>query len=121
MEQIIKGQDRDEEEVTDIWEVQDAEGQGRMALQLRSRRLLSARTRARGEVRAISAKDPAVAQLHQYDAVADIVRSLPDTVDRVHHYAFRLDRPEFGSLFDGSEQLIGISITPWYVRQVFTP
>jgi hypothetical protein len=39
----------------------------------------------------------------------------------VQRYAFRLDRPEFRALFDGSERLIGISITPWYVRQVFTP
>ena len=121
VEQIIKSEDGDAEEVTDIWEVRDAAGQGRMALQLQSRRLLSTRTRARGAMRAISAKDPAVAQRHQFDAVVDVVRRLPDAVDRVQHYAFRLDQPEFSALFDGSEQLIGISVTPWYVRQVFTP
>jgi hypothetical protein len=120
-EQIIKSQDGDAEEVSDIWEVRDAAGQGGMALQLQSRRLLSARTRARGEVQAISTKGPAVAQRHQFDAVADVIKSLPDGVDRVQHYAFRLDRPEFSPLFDGSEQLIGISVTHWYVRQVFTP
>jgi hypothetical protein len=121
VEQIIKSEDGDAEEVTDIWEVRDAAGQGRMALQLQSRRLLSTRTRARGAMRAISAKDPAVAQRHQFDAVADVVKSLPEGVDRVQHYAFRLDQPEFSPLFDGSERLIGISVTPWYVRQVFTP
>ena len=60
-------------------------------------------------------------QLHQFDAAADVVKSLPEGIDRVQHYTFRLDMPGFGSLFDGSEQLIGISVTPWYVRQVFTP
>ncbi len=121
VEQSIKSQDGDAEDVADLWEVRDASGQGGMTLHLQSRRLLGARTRARGAMRAISAKDPAVAQLHQFDALVDVVRSLPDAVDRVQHYAFHLDRPEFSALFDGSEQLIGISITPWYVRQVFTP
>lgn len=121
VEQTVKSQDGNAEEVADTWEVRDAAGEGGMELQLLSRRLLVARTRARGETRAISAKDPAVGQLHQFDAVADVVKSLPEGVDRVQRYAFRLDRTEFSSLFDGSEQLIGISVTPWHVRQVFTP
>ena len=121
VEQSIKSQDGDAEDVADIWEVRDAAGQGGMTLHLQSRRLLGARTRVRGEMQVISAKNPALGQRHQFDAIADIVRSVPDGIDRVHHYAFRLDRPEFSRLFDGSEQLIGISITPWHVRQVFTP
>ena len=120
-EQVIKSQDGDAEEVSDVWEVRDTAGLGGMELRLRSRRLLGARTRARGEVRLISARDPTLGQLHQFDAAADVVKSLPEGIDRVQHYAFRLDMPGFGSLFDGSEQLIGISVTPWYVRQVSTP
>jgi hypothetical protein len=121
VEQIIKSLDGDAEEVTDIWEVRDMAGLGEMALQLQSRRPLGARARVRGEVQVISAKDPTLGQLHHFDAVADVVKSLPEGIDRVQRYAFRLNAPEFGSLFDGSEQLIGISVTPWYVRQVFTP
>jgi hypothetical protein len=120
-EQVVKSQDGDAEEVTDNWQVRDATGQGGMALELRSRRLLSARTRTRGQVWAISAKDPTVAQLHQFKATADVVKSLPEGIDRVQHYTFRLNGAEFSALFDGSEQLIGISVTPWHVRQVFTP
>jgi hypothetical protein len=119
VEQVIKSRDDDVEEVTDVWEVQDTTGLGGMELQLQSRRPVGARTRARGEARAISAKDPDLWQLHKFEAAMDVVKSGPEGVDRVQHYTFRLTTPEYGTLFDGSEQLIGISVIPWYVRQVF--
>jgi hypothetical protein len=49
----------------------------------------------------------------------DIAKRGPEGVDRVQYYTFRLTAPEYGTFFDGSEQLSGISVTPWYVRQVF--
>jgi hypothetical protein len=118
-EQVIKSQDGDVEEVTDIWEVRDAAGLGGMELRLQSRRLVAARTRARGEAHAISAKDPTLSQRHKFEAATDVVKSVPARVDGVQHYTFRMSGPEYGTLFDGSEQLIGISVTPWYVRHVF--
>jgi hypothetical protein len=119
VEQVTKSQDGDVDEVTDVWEVQDTTGLGGMELRLQSRRLVAARTRARGEARAISAKDPDLWQLHKFEAAMDVVKSGPEGIDRVQHYTFRLTTPEYGTLFDGSEQLIGISVIPWYVRQVF--
>jgi hypothetical protein len=119
VEQVIKSQDGDVEEVTDVWEVQDTTGLGGMELRLQSRRLVAARMRARGEAHAISAKDPALSQLHKFEAATDVVKSVPAGVDGVQQYTFRMSGPEFGTLFDGSAQLIGISVTAWYVRQVF--
>jgi hypothetical protein len=119
VEQVIKSQDGDAEEVTDAWEVQDTAGLGGMELRLQSRRLMAARTRARGEAHAISAKDQTLWQLHKFDAVAEVVKSVPAGINKVQGYSFRLSAPEYGALFDGSEQLISIRVTPWYVRQVF--
>ena len=119
VEQVIKSQDGDVEEVTDVWEVRDAAGLGGMELRLQSRRLVAARTRARGEAYAISAKDPSLSQLHKFEAATDVVKSVPAGINKVQGYTFRLSAPEYGELFDGSEQLISISVTPWYVRQVF--
>jgi hypothetical protein len=39
----------------------------------------------------------------------------------VQEYRFRLTVPEYRELFDGSEQLIGISVALWHWRQVFGP
>lgn len=39
----------------------------------------------------------------------------------VQGYEFRTTVSELAKLFDGSEQLVSISVLPWYVRQVFLP
>jgi hypothetical protein len=67
----------------------------------------------------LSAKDPALWRLHRFDAATDVVKSVPEGSDRVLHYTFHLTAPEYDTLLNGSEQLIGISVTPWHVRQVF--
>ena len=119
VEHTIKSQDVEAEEVTDVWEVRDATGTGVMELRLQSLRKVGARTRAKGEPNIISAKDPALWRIYKFDATTDVVKSGPEGIDRVQGYTFRLTVPEYSKLFDGSEQLIGISVTPWYMRQVF--
>lgn len=119
VEHAIKSQALDAEEVTDVWEVRDAAGTGGLELRLHSLRKVGARARSKGEPNVISGKDPAVWRIYKFDAATDVVKSVPEGIDRVHAYSFRLTDPEYGKLFDGSEKLIGISVTPWYVRQVF--
>jgi hypothetical protein len=118
MEHELKSYGGDAEEATDIWEVQDASGAGGMELRLRSLRKVGRRTRAKGETHVISAKNPDLWQIHKFEGATDVVRSVPEGIDEVQHYTFRLTTPEYGELFDGSEELIGITVTPWYVRQV---
>ena len=106
-------------EVTDVWEVHDAAGHGGLELRLQSRRKMAARRTAKGEARVVSAKDPDLWQRHTFGAVVDVVKSVPEGIDQVQRYSFRLSVPEYGKLFDGSERLISIRVTPWYVRRVF--
>jgi hypothetical protein len=119
VERAIKDQPGEAEEVTDVWEVHDAAGHGSLELRLQSRRKMVARRTVRGEAQVVSAKDPALWQLHKFDAAAEVVKSVPAGINKVEGYSFRLSAPEYGTLFDGSEQLISIRVTPWYVRQVF--
>jgi hypothetical protein len=53
--------------------------------------------------------------------VTDIVKSIPAGIDRVQEYQLRVTVPEFGKLFDGTEQLVGIAVSPVYLREVFLP
>jgi hypothetical protein len=117
----IKDQPEDAEEVTDAWDVRPIAGRGGLELRLQSRRKMAARRRVRGEAQAVSAKDQDLWQLHKFDAAVDVVKSVPEGIDEVKRYTFRLSAPEFGELFDGTEQLISIRVTPWYTRQVFVP
>lgn len=119
VEHVIKSHELDSEDVTDVWEVRDAAGAGGMELRLQSLRKVGARTRSKGEPNIISAKDPALWRIYKFDTAIDVVKSVPEGIDRVQSYTFRLTGPEYGKLFDGSERLIGIFVQPWYVRQVF--
>jgi hypothetical protein len=119
VERTLKDQPGEAEEVTDVWQVRDAAGHGGLELRLQSRRKMVARRTVRGEAQVVSAKDPDLWQLHKFDAAAEVVKSVPAGINKVQGYTFRLSAPEYGELFDGSEQLISIRVTPWYVRQVF--
>ena len=119
VEHSAKSKDIDSEEVTDIWEVRDAEGTKKMEFRLRSERKLGSRTTVKGEAQVISAKNPALWRLYKFEAVTDIVRSVPNGIDLAQDFQFRLSVPEYARLFDGTEKLVGVTVSPWYVRQIF--
>jgi hypothetical protein len=109
----------DTEDVTENWKIRDATGSGEMMLRLRSLLLVSARTQTTMERNIISAKDPTLSRIYKITAATDVVKSVPEGIDRVQDFAFRLTVPEYSQLFDGSERLLGITMAPWYVRQIF--
>jgi hypothetical protein len=87
VERAIKDQPKDQpgeaEEVTDVWEVRDAAGHGGLELRLQSRRKMVARRTVRGEAQAVSATDPDLWQLHKFDAAAEVVKSVPEGINKV--------------------------------------
>lgn len=101
MEHTIRAHAADLEEVTDVWEVQEATGAGALELRLLSRRRLSAQTLERGEAQVLSARDPALWQRHKFEAVAEVIKSVSEGTERVQEYRFRLTVPEYRELFDG--------------------
>ena len=119
VEHATKSNELDAEEVTDVWEVRDAAGAGGMELRLQSLVKVGARTRDKGEPNVISAKDSARWRIYKFEAATDLVKSVPLGIDRVQAYAFRMSLSEYSKLFDGSEQLLGITLMPWYLRQTF--
>jgi hypothetical protein len=121
VEHTIKAHTADVDEVTDVWEVQEATSLGVLELRLLSRQRLRAETLEIGETQVLSARDPALWQRHKFEAVAEVIKSVPEGTERVQEYRFRLTLPEYRELFDGSEQLIGISVALWHWRQVFGP
>lgn len=51
----------------------------------------------------------------------DLLRSIPAKIDRVKEYRLKVSVPELGKLINGTEHLVGIYISPVYVRDVFLP
>jgi hypothetical protein len=116
-EQTLKGIGVEPAAGTEWWEMSN--GAGAIELRLQYQRGVPARSKP--ETKPRSATDPSILRLYRIDQGLDVVRSGPTGIDRVQAYSLRVTVPELRSVFDGSEQLVGIALLPWYLRQVSTP
>jgi len=103
---------------SDFWEVQGTRG-GNIELRLQYQGSLPSRDKS--EQKIYSAVQPSFFRIYRLDTATDMVKSIPAGIDRVQKYQLRMAVPELSKLFDGTEHLVGISVIPLYVRQVFLP
>ncbi len=116
-EQTLKGTGVEPASGSEVWEMRN--GGGTIELRLQYQRGVP--TRSKPETKPRSAADPTILRLYRVDQGIDVVRSVPERIDRVQAYSLRVTVPELRPLFDGSEQVIGIGLVPWYLRQVAEP
>lgn len=102
----------------DSWQVHHGDA-GRLSLTLRYARGSLARTTT--EQRVYSPVRPEFHRIYRSDAVAEVVRSVPSGVDRVEALDLEIELNEFSDLFDGTQQLVGISAAPWVGRKIHLP
>jgi hypothetical protein len=117
-EQTYRGADTQAGEGEDFWEVRDTHG-GVIELRVQYQRGLP--SRAKSEMKMHSSVEPGFFRIYRIDGTTDIIRSIPAAIDRVQKYQLRVNVPELGKLFDGTEQLVGIAVSPAYLREVFLP
>jgi len=103
---------------SELWVIRDSEG-GILKFRMDYQRALPVRTK--GEARPHSNIDPTFFRMYRYDQLMDVVKSIPDRIDRVQNYQLRVTMSELRELFNGTEKLVGIAIIPWYGRQTFLP
>jgi hypothetical protein len=77
--------------------------------------------RTKREFKVRSSVEPDFFRIYRDDYANELVKSIPAGIDRVKNYKFRVTMSELSEIFDGSEQLVGISVNPCRVRQVFLP
>lgn len=78
-------------------------------------------TRANVESLVYSAAKPDFYRIYRVEQAADVVRSTAMGKDRAEKVSFKASGRQLTPLFDGSEQLIGITAIPFYSRQIFLP
>jgi hypothetical protein len=66
-----------------------------------------------------SAAKPGLYRRYEIDEAVDIVFNRRSAVDRTSHYALKVLGGRLAEILDGSHELISISVSPWYMRQVF--
>jgi hypothetical protein len=117
-EQTVKGSGLEPPTGSELWDVRDARGG---LLEFRLEYQGGVPTRVRTEASPHSAVDPNLYQIYRIDHGLDVVRSVPDGVNRIRQYSLRVTMAELRGLFDGTEQLVSASLLPWYIREVFRP
>ena len=78
-------------------------------------------TKVKSESRTYSGIHPEFYRIYQLDQTADVVKSSATGVDRVGRLTFRASGPRLAQIFDGTEQLIGVTSIPAYSRTVLLP
>ncbi len=114
----VKGANLETQSGSELWEAQGSDGG---MIKFRMEYQGDVPKRVKGEIKPHSAVDPSFFRIYRYDQIVDVVRSIPAKTDRVQSYEFKVTMSELGSMFDGSEQLVGIASIPWYARQTFLP
>jgi hypothetical protein len=104
--------------VSEVWKVQDGAG-GIMEFLMGYQRAIPQRTQREFTVH--SSVEPDFYRIYRDDYANELVKSIPAGIDRVKNYKFRVTMSELSEMFDGSEQLVGISVNPCRVRKVFLP
>jgi hypothetical protein len=104
--------------VSEVWKVQDNSG-GIMEFLMDYQRVVPKRTKREFKVR--SSVEPDFIRIYRDDYTNELVKSIPAGIDRVKNYKFRVTMSELDEMFDGSEQLVGISVNSSRVREVFLP
>ena len=104
--------------VSEVWTVRDSAG-GTMEFLMDYQRAVPKRTKREFKVR--SSVDPDILFNYRDDYAYEVVKSIPAGIDRVKNYKFRVTMSELSEMFDGSEQLVGISVNPSRVRQRSRP
>jgi hypothetical protein len=102
----------------DIWEVRDSRG---ASIELRINYQQALPSRATLDQKIYSAIEPNFFRIYRMDIAADIVKSIPAGIDRAQNFQFRVAVSELKKLFDGTEQLVAVSVIPLYVRQILLP
>jgi len=104
--------------VSEVWNVQDSAG-GIIGFQMDYQRAVPKRAKKEFKVR--SSVEPDFFRIYRDDYVHELVKSIPAGIDKVKNYKFRVTMSELSEMFDGSEQLVGISVNYSRVREVFLP
>jgi hypothetical protein len=105
-------------EGSDTWEFKDSSGV-LIDFHVGYKRALP--MRAKPVQKIYSGAEPGFFRIYRTDYLVDVVKSIPAKIDRAKDYRLKMSLPELMKLFDGTEQLVAVSVIPAYVREVFLP
>lgn len=117
LERTIEGDAETQPRVREAWVFTASSGD---QIELRATYRRAAVSKAHVETVVRSAAKPQFSRTYRIDQAADVIKSAAGS-ERVEQLEFRASGPLMGSLFDGTEVLLGASAIPFYVREISVP
>ncbi len=117
VERTTSGEAEGAANVREAWTFAATTGE-RVELRVTYTRGAAARSRADSVVR--SGLKPEFQRTYHIDQATDVVRSA-NSSDRVSQLSFSATGKILSPLFDGSQQLLGVTAVPYYVREITIP
>lgn len=77
--------------------------------------------RAKPALKVYSAAEPEFFRIYKTDYIVDLVKSNPAKIDHAEDYRLKVSVPKLKKIFDGTEQLVAVTVFPAYAREVFLP
>jgi hypothetical protein len=101
--------------VEESWEFHAEDGD---RLQLQIEYVRGMPTPSKGEAKAYSAIKPDSYRIYRFEQATEVLRGAGAT-DRVQKISFKASGARLAPVFDGSEQLLGVTSVPWYIRSTY--
>jgi hypothetical protein len=104
--------------INETWEIKGDDG-GSLQLQIEFVRGFPVRENT--ATRYYSAAKPEFYRIYRVEQGTDVVRSTATGADRVTRLSFKASGGQLAPLFDGTEQLIGVTSLPLFSRAIYLP
>lgn len=116
-ERAVKESNTEPPSGREVWTIQAAGGTAELQFDYQG----GLPIRSKSEAKVYSGVEPTFFRIYRVEQGADVIKSVPDGIDRVQNFKLRVAIPELGKLFDGSERVVSVVMIPWYLRQVSLP
>ena len=103
--------------IEEAWEFTGGEGN---SLELRIQFVRGPLARVKANAKTYSSLKPDFFRIYHVEQAADVI-NVSSARDRIAQIALKAKGPLFGSVLDGSEQLVSVTSIPYYSRQVYLP
>lgn len=104
--------------INETWEIKGDDG---ASVELQIEFVRGVPVREKTATKYYSAAKPEFYRIYRVEQGTDVVRSAATGTDRVTRLSFKASGGKLASLFDGTEQLIGVTSLPVFSRSVYLP
>jgi hypothetical protein len=104
--------------IDETWQIRGDDG-ARVDFQIKFVRGVPVREKT--EMKYYSSTKPEFYRIYRVEQGTDVVRSAATGVDRATRLSFKASGGKLAPLFDGAEQLIGVTSLPLFLRTVYLP